>query len=134
MSHGRRSIAVSQWGVDYLEAECTGRDGEGYETVCHVLENAGQDVDHYGTWEEPYGGEMGGGARLSLLQQQETIQDGVDQVATGIGGANGGHEGSRLMLDNAMNADGQEGGIAGDIEGSEERVAGVNCASYSRTK
>ena len=38
------------------------------------------------------------------------------------------------MLDNAMKADGQEGGIAGDIEGSEERVAGVNCASYSRTK
>ena len=68
------------------------------------------------------------------MQQQETIQDGVDQVATGIVGANRGHEGSRLMLDNAMNADGQEGGIAGGIESSEEPGAGVNCASYSRTK
>ena len=37
-------------------------------------------------------------------------------------------------MDNAMNADGQEGGIAGGIDGSEEPGAGVNCASYSRTK
>ena len=62
------------------------------------------------------------------------IQGGVDQVATEVGGANGGHEGIRLMMDDAMNADGQEGSIAGDIEGSEEHIAGVNCASYSRTK
>ena len=134
MSHGRRSIAVSQWGVDYPEAECTGREGVGYETVSHVLENAGQDVDHYGTWEEPYGGEMGGGARFSLLQQQETFQNRVDQAVTEVGVPDEGHEGSRSMMDDAMNANGHEGGIVEVIEGSEERIAGVNCVCYNRTK
>ena len=102
-----------------------------YETCCLGLEDTRQNIDHYGTWEEPYGGEMGGGA---LLQQQETFQNRADQAVTEVGVPDEGHEGSRSMMDDAMNADGHEGGIVEVIEGSEERIAGVNCECYSRTK
>ena len=77
---------------------------------------------------------MGGGARFSLLRQQETFQNRVDQVVTEVGGPDEGHEGSGSMMDGAMNADGHEDGIVEVIEGSEEHIAGVNCECYSRTK
>ena len=62
---------------------------------CVLLEeSAGQNTDPFGTWDEPYGGQEGGRARFSLMQQEEILQGADDQANAVEGISNEGHEGA----------------------------------------